>query len=276
MYGTLYLVATPIGNLSDITLRALDTLKAVDLIACEDTRHTRKLLNHFGITTRTISYHAHNERERSSELIQRLLDGGSVAIVSDAGTPGISDPGHDIVRAAIESGIDVVALPGAVAFVTAAVVSGLPTTNLLFAGFLPAKRGERRTRLSELAGIAATLVLYEAPHRLERSLRDCLDVLGDRRASLSREMTKIHEETIRGSISDILATAGGRELKGEVVICIGPGEQPQSSRPVGELASRVAELEAAGFDRKTAMKTAAREFGLSKSAAYRELLGSSN
>ena len=192
MPGTLYLVATPIGNLQDITLRALETLRVVDLIACEDTRHTRNLLNHFRISNRTVSYHEHNEQERAEELADRLIRGESIAIVSDAGTPGICDPGFRIVQRAIEIGAPVVPIPGPAAFVNAVVASGIATDSLFFGGFLPAKKGERRKRLEELRDIPATLVFYEAPHRLARSLLDCYEVLGDRQASVARELTKLH------------------------------------------------------------------------------------
>src|SRR5260221_10023576 len=178
MPGTLYLVATPIGNLQDITLRAIETLRSVDLIACEDTRHTRNLLNHFRISNRTVSYHEHNEQERAEELADRLVAGESIAIVADAGTPGICDPGFRIVQRAIEIGAPIVPIPGAAAFVSAAVVSGLATDSIFFCGFFPAKKGERRKRLEEVANIPATLIFYEAPHRLAKSLVDCLEILG--------------------------------------------------------------------------------------------------
>lgn len=206
MPGTLYLVATPIGNLQDITQRALDTLRSVDVIACEDTRHTRNLLTHFRISNRTVSYHEHNELERAEEFVDRLVRGESIAIVSDAGTPGICDPGFRIVQRAIEIGASVVPIPGAVAFVNAAVASGLAAESLFFGGFLPSKKGERRKRLEEIRDIPATLVLYETPHRLVKSLNDCLDILGNRRAAVARELTKLHEEIARGTIAELIET----------------------------------------------------------------------
>ncbi len=197
----LYLVSTPIGNLEDITLRAVRVLKEVSLIACEDTRHTGRLLSHFGINKPTISYHEHNEQARAEELVQRLLGGESIAIVSDAGTPGISDPAYRIVTAAIERGITVIPVPGAVALIAGLTASGLPTDSFLFAGFLPHKKMARRTKLEELKAQRATLVCYEAPHRIRESLADALEIFGDRQATLARELTKLHEQFIRGKLS---------------------------------------------------------------------------
>ncbi len=272
MPGTLYLVATPIGNLQDITMRALDTLRKVDVIACEDTRHTRNLLNHFRISNRTVSYHEHNEQERAEELVDRLVRGESVAIVSDAGTPGICDPGFRIVQRAAEAGIAVVPIPGAVAFVNAVIVSGLPSDALFFGGFLPPKKGERRKRLEDIGKIPATLIFYEAPHRIAKSLADCADVLGDRRAAVVRELTKIHEETVRGTLSDLTAKFTGRVVKGEIVIVIEGGDTAVAPSPAAStvsLGDRIKELEAQGMDNKAALKKAAKEFGMSKSEAYR-------
>lgn len=277
MPGTLYLVATPIGNLADITHRALDVLRSVDVIACEDTRHTRKLLNHYGIANRLVSYHEHNEAERAQQLAGMLTEGKSVAVVSDAGTPAINDPGYRIVRAAIELGVRVEPVPGASAFVAAAAASGLPTDAIFFGGFLPARKGERRTRLSEAAGIPATLVFYEAPHRMTAALRDCLEILGDRLAVVARELTKIHEEFIRGSLSELVTRAIASPIKGEIVLLIDRGSTSVPRRPEGSgvsLAGRVAELEAGGADRKAALKQAAKEFGLTRSEAYRQLQNS--
>ncbi len=199
MPGTLYLVATPIGNLADISSRALQTLEAVDFIACEDTRHTGKLLNHFGIKKKLVSYHEHNENARTEEFAELLKQGKSIAVVSDAGTPAICDPALRVVQKAHEIGAKVVAIPGAVAFVNALVVSGLPTDSVFFGGFLPSKKTERRKRLSEVSAIPATLLFYETPHRLSKSLIDCLENLGNRKAAVVREMTKIHEEIILGN-----------------------------------------------------------------------------
>lgn len=272
--GKLFIVSTPIGNLGDISSRALEVLSSVDLIACEDTRHTQKLLNHFGIKKKTISYHEHNERERSDELAKMLISGSTVALVSDAGTPGISDPGNELVKRAIELGIEVTPIPGAAAFAAAASASGLPTDKIFFEGFLPAKRTERRKRLTELRPIGATLIFYEAPHRIASTLTDCFDILGNRWASLARELTKVHEEFLRGKISSIISTVSSAKARGEYVLIIDREresdlERPSIGRPL--ISERIAELEAAGDDRRTALKKAAKEYGLSRSEAYRKL-----
>ncbi len=272
MPGTLYLVATPIGNLQDITLRALETLRTVDLIACEDTRHTRNLLNHFRISNRTISYHEHNELERAEDLVDRLIAGESIAIVSDAGTPGICDPGFRIVQRAIEAGASVVPIPGAVAFVNAVIASGLATDSWFFGGFLPAKKGERRKRLEDVRAIPATLVFYEAPHRLARSLADCYEVLGDRLATVARELTKLHEEIVRGNLSELTQKYLKEKVKGEIVLVIEKGKDQNLQRENAQtitIAQRVAQLENEGLDPKAALKKAAKEFGMSRSEAYR-------
>lgn len=272
MPGTLYLVATPIGNLQDMTLRAIETLRTVDLIACEDTRHTIKLLNHFRISNKLISYHEHNEQERAEEFADRLVQGESIAIVSDAGTPGICDPAFRIVRRAIEIGAAVVPIPGAVAFVDAVIGSGLATDSIFFSGFLPAKKSERLRRLGEIADIPATLVLYETPHRLGKSLADCLEVLGDRQAAVARELTKLHEEFARGSLSELAERFGKTPTKGEIVLVIDraqPGAMVHDGPNPKSLSKRLIELENEGLDPKTALKKAAKEFGLSKSEAYR-------
>ncbi len=273
MLGTLYLVATPIGNLQDITLRALETLRTVDLIACEDTRHTRNLLNHFRISNRTVSYHEHNEQERTEELVDRLTNGESIAIVSDAGTPGICDPGFRIVQRAIEIGASVIPIPGAAAFVNAAVASGIASDSIFFGGFLPSKKGERRKRLEEVGNIPATLVFYEAPHRLVKSLVDCHEVLGDRQASIARELTKLHEEIVRGSLSKLAQTYSKLKVKGEIVLVIERGKSNVFRREAASnisLAERIAQLESEGIDPKSALKKAAKEFGMNKSEAYRQ------
>ena len=270
MPGTLYLVATPIGNLQDISLRAIEVLRAVDLIACEDTRHTRKLLTHFRISNALTSYHEHNEFERAEELGDRLLKGESIAIVSDAGTPGICDPSFRIVQRAHEIGAKVEPIPGAVAFVSAVVASGLATDSIFFGGFLPSKKGERRKRLEEVCDIPATLVFYETPHRLQKSLADCLDVLGDRSASIARELTKLHEEIATGDLSELLNKFSKVTVRGEIVLVIDRGEKAVvANADTASLPARVKELENDGNDHKTALKRAAKEFGLSKSKAYR-------
>lgn len=276
MPGTLYIVATPIGNLEDITQRALRILREVDLIACEDTRHTKKLLNHFGINTKTISYHEHNERERAEELCANLESGKSVALVSDAGTPLISDPGFRIVKAAIEKGISVMPVPGAAALVTALTASGLPTDQCYFAGFLPPRLNARRAKLEEIAAVPATLVFYEAPHRIAATLRDALDVLGDREAVVARELTKLHEEFVRGRLSKLAERFSQTEnIRGEIVLIISgasndraaPSEVSGSS--VRKLAERIDKLISEGVESKVALKTAARELGLKRDEAYR-------
>jgi 16S rRNA (cytidine1402-2'-O)-methyltransferase len=275
MPATLYLVATPIGNLADITQRAIETLRGVDIIACEDTRHTRKLLGHLGITGRLVSYHEHNETARAAELAAMLAEGKSVAVVSDAGTPGINDPGYRIVRAAIEIGARVESVPGPAAFVAAVVASGLATDAIFFGGFLPSRKGERRSRLAEAAAIPATLVFYETPHRVAPALADCLDVLGDRQAVIARELTKLYEEFIRGSLSELAARVKAAPIKGEIVLLIDRGTDINAGvYDPSTLADRVTELEAAGTDRKAALKQAAKEFGMSRSEAYRRLQNS--
>ncbi len=274
MHGTLYLVATPIGNLADISKRAIETLQTVDLIACEDTRHTGKLLNHYGIKKKLVSYHEHNEQARTEELAELLTQGKSIAVVSDAGTPAICDPALIIVRKAHEIGAKVTAIPGAVAFVNALIVSGLPTDSLFFGGFLPSKKNDRRKRLQDVKGIPATLLFYETPHRLTKSLADCLDILGNRTAAVVREITKLHEEIVLGTLEELVEKLSQTSVKGEIVLVIdrheiqNPKSEPQSPKSI---VSRVAELEAVGIDRKLALKKAAKEFGLPRSEAYRIL-----
>ncbi|MCA1607646.1 MAG: 16S rRNA (cytidine(1402)-2'-O)-methyltransferase [Acidobacteria bacterium] len=277
MHGTLYLVATPIGNLDDITLRAIKVLGDVNLIACEDTRHTRKLLTHFGINTRTISYHEHNERERAAELFERLSNGESVAVVSDAGTPGISDPGFRLVQLAIENDIRVVPVPGAAAFVNALVASGIPTDEFFFAGFLPSRTSARRARLKELQSLPATLIFYEAPHRLSASLRDASEILGHRKAVVARELTKVHEEIARGSLGELASRYESESVRGEIVLVIerasAETETVSTNRRVSEL---VDSFESEGMDHRAALKKAARELGLSRDEAYRRLTAERN
>ena len=274
MGGTLYLVATPIGNLEDITLRALRVLREVDLIACEDTRHTRKLLSHYEISRPTISYHEHNERERASLLVARLEAGENIALVSDAGMPLISDPGHRLVREAILRGINVVPVPGPSALIAALAASGLPAVEFTFAGFLPPKRGARRARLAELAASPATLIFYEAPHRLRESLADAYDMLGDRQCVIARELTKVHEEIARGMLSEMAALACERPLKGEIVLLLGPAVGDNRLKPVqGSISEEVEEImRSEGLDRKSALKRVARLRGITRSEAYRRMV----
>ena len=276
----LYLVATPIGNLGDITLRALDVLKRVDCIACEDTRQTQKLLNHFSITTPTVSCHQHNERHRAVELIESLKSGGRVALVSDAGMPGISDPGTWLAAEVIAAGVPVIPIPGANAALSALIASGLPTNEFHFLGFLPEKAGARRTRLEDLASqprtSPQTLIFYEAPHRILDTLTDIESIWGSEfRVVAGRELTKLHEEFLRGTVAEVRGNLAARDrIRGEFVLLV---EVParSSAHPVTStesIAARVARLQAdAGIDEKEALKRLARELGQSKSELYREL-----
>lgn len=274
--GTLYLVGTPIGNLEDITLRALRTLKEVDLVACEDTRQTQKLLNHYGIEKRTVSYHEHNELERAAELIVHLEKGDNVAVVSDAGMPGVSDPGYRLVALAVRHHIRVVPIPGASAFLSALVASGLPTDSFRFGGFLPAKEGARRTLLEGIRTLPRTQIFYEAPHRIVETLRDVVEVLGaERHVVVAREVTKLHEEFLRGRASQVLSQLEGRGeggVKGEITLIIDKApESAPAQLSVNNVAQRVRELMRADhLEEKNALKQAAKEFGLSKSEVYRE------
>jgi 16S rRNA (cytidine1402-2'-O)-methyltransferase len=273
MPGTLYLVATPIGNLADITHRALQVLKDVDLIACEDTRHTRKLLNHYGIDTKTISYHEHNEHQREAHLIDLLKQGSDVAVVSDAGTPSISDPGFRLVRAAIESDVPVVPVPGPSAMLSALIAAGLPTDEFFFAGFLPSKANARRARLAALQAIPGTLIFYEAPHRLADTLKDAYEILGEREAVVARELTKLHEEIRRGKLSELTADyAEKKDIRGEIVVLIDRTVISAAKNEATSIASLVEHFEHDGLDHRAALKKAARELGLSRAEAYRRLL----
>jgi 16S rRNA (cytidine1402-2'-O)-methyltransferase len=273
---TLYLVATPIGNLEDITLRALRVLKEVDLIACEDTRQTQKLLNHYGISTRTISYHEHNEMTRAAELIVDLEQGTRIAMVTDAGMPGISDPGFRLIALAIRHHVPVIPIPGATAFLAALVASGLPTDSFRFSGFLPAKAGARRSLLESIKHSPRTQVFYEAPHRLLDALKDLVEVLGpDRHVVIAREVTKVHEEFLRGRANEILDTLKSRaEIKGEITLIIGKAEESnaKTESPPATIRQRVEQIMSAEkLDEKAALKKLAKEMGVSKSEAYREL-----
>jgi 16S rRNA (cytidine1402-2'-O)-methyltransferase len=281
----LYLVATPIGNLGDVTLRALDVLRRADRIACEDTRQTQKLLNHFEIKTPTVSCHQHNEHERAAELIEALLAGGRIAMVSDAGMPGISDPGSWLVTEAISAGIAVIPIPGANAALSALVASGLATDEFHFIGFLPEKAGARRTRLEALAAEAQknqsprTLVFYEAPHRILETLADLEAVFGaELRVVLARELTKIHEEFLRCTVAEARRELAGRDrIRGEFTLLVEarPRTAAEGEAATGaplRIADRVARLQAEnGIDEKEALKRLARELGRSKSELYREL-----
>src|SRR6202451_1441196 len=286
----LYLVATPIGNLEDITLRALRVLKEVDQIACEDTRQTQKLLNHYGITTRTISYHEHNEMTRAAELVKQMQAGASVALVTDAGMPGISDPGFRLISLAIQHHLLVVPIPGASAFLAALVASGLPTDSFRFSGFLPAKRGERRAALEAIKTSPRTQVFYETPHRIVEALADIVEVLGStRHVVIAREVTKLHEEFLRGRVSEVLETLKARDaVKGEITVMIGKpkevglsvhSDHVETGDHVGKgalarpsLRQRVQQIMSEDkVDEKSALKKVAKERGISKSEVYREL-----
>jgi len=278
--AALYLVGTPIGNLEDITLRALRVLKEVDVIACEDTRQTQKLLNHYAIATRTTSYHEHNEAAKAVELVNQMRQGASVALVTDAGMPGISDPGYRLIKLAIQQCVPVVPIPGASAFLSALVASGLPTDSFRFSGFLPAKRGERRAALEAIKNSPRTQVFYEAPHRVVEALEDVCEVLGDARTVvIAREVTKLHEEFLRGRAGEVLEKLKAREVvKGEITLLIGKAEEinarVEASDPGRRLSvkQRVEQIMAEEkVDEKAALKKLAKERGISKSEAYREL-----
>ncbi len=269
----LYLVATPIGNLEDITLRALRVLRSVSRIACEDTRQTQKLLNHFEIRTPTVSYHMHNEGSRTEELIADLKQGARIAVVSDAGTPGIADPGSQIAAAAIEAGIDVFPIPGANAAINGLIASGLPAENFTFHGFLPSKAGQRRTLLEELPRGTSTHIFYETPHRVLDALADIEAVFGPaQHVVLARELTKLHEEFLRGPAAELRSQLASRPLvRGEFVLLFAPRPAAAASQP-RSVAAEVADLmHSAGLSEKDALKRIARERGLSKSEVYREL-----
>jgi 16S rRNA (cytidine1402-2'-O)-methyltransferase len=276
MPGTLYVVATPIGNLADLTHRAIQILNDVDLIACEDTRHTRKLLQYYGITTRTVSYHEHNEQQRATELIALLKEGKDVGVVSDAGTPGISDPGFRLVRLAIEQSVPVVSAPGPSALITALVASGLPTDEFFFGGFLPARSGARQARLNELRSVPGTLIFYEAPHRLAATLKDAREILGEREAVVARELTKLHEEVRRGRLSELATHYSVEENpRGEIVLLIDRNAiqmDAPASDPTKTVVALVQRFENDGLDHRAALKKAARELGLSRAEAYRRLV----
>jgi 16S rRNA (cytidine1402-2'-O)-methyltransferase len=272
---SLYLVATPIGNLEDITLRALRVLKEVDLIACEDTRQTLKLLSHYGIKTRLVSYHEHNEMTKAAELVVDLEGGAKIALVTDAGMPGISDPGFHLIALAIRHHVPVVPIPGASAFLAALVASGLPTDSFRFSGFLPAKSGQRRKLLESVKDTPRTQVFYEAPHRLLATLADVVEVLGNNRhIVVAREVTKIHEEFLRGRATEVLDQLKSRgDVKGEITLLIAKPEaqdlKPETSNL--SLAQRVREIMAEEeVDEKAALKKVAKERGIGKSEAYRE------
>lgn len=270
----LYLVATPIGNLEDMTLRALRVLRSVDRIACEDTRQTQKLLNHFGIKTPTVSYHMHNEGSRSEELMAELKAGARIAVVSDAGTPGIADPGGQIAAAAITADVPVFPVPGANAAISALIASGLGTEQFTFHGFLPAKAGARKTSLEALPKDSSTHIFYEAPHRILDTLADVETVFGTGlQIVVARELTKLHEEFLRGTVGELRTALESRSsVRGEIVLLMALSEVQGDSTPSGSIATEVAALIAMkGLTEMAALKRVAKERGLGKSEAYREL-----
>jgi 16S rRNA (cytidine1402-2'-O)-methyltransferase len=279
--GCLYVVATPIGNLEDITLRALRILKEADAVACEDTRQTLKLLSHFGIQKRLISYHEHNEITRAPEIVIELEQGAKIALVSDAGTPAISDPGHRLVSLCVRHGIEVVPIPGASAFVAALAASGMPVEEFAFVGFLPSRQSARRKALRELAAEKRTLALYEAPHRLSDTLEDALEILGNRPVVVAREITKMYEEFLRGHLQDVAATVRKKLVRGEITLLIGAADGLTPQAESAEKAAAATEplshrvdaiMKEIGVDKKAALKQAARERGLTRREAYKQLL----
>lgn len=273
--GTLYLVATPIGNLEDISPRALRILQEVDLIACEDTRYTSRLLTRYGIDTPRKSYHEFNEQRRTMQLLKQLHEGAQIALVSDSGTPLVSDPGYEIVSACRKEGIQVIPIPGPSALITALIGSGLPTDSFFFAGFLPARSSQRKRRLEEVAPVPATLIFYEAPHRLLASLTDMIVVLGSRQAAVARELTKLHEEFLYGTLPELLDLLQTREkIQGEIVIVVQRGEAvaEQVVFPDSILSHLEEEMQKTGLARNEALKSVARQRGISRKQAYRMIL----
>lgn len=272
MAGTLYIVATPIGNLEDITLRALRVLKEADLIAAEDTRHTKKLLTHYGIDRPLTSYHEHNERTKAAVLVDRLSSGCRIALVSDSGTPTLSDPGYRLVQEAIKAGVNVVPVPGPSALTAVMSVSGLPTDRFVFEGFLPAKKGERRNKISALKGEKRTLVFYEAPHRLRESLGDLLEILSDREIVLGREVTKVYEEFIRGRLSEVRAQVEHNAPRGEITIVV-KGAERESVPGEDLLRAEIQRLQRKGLRVKEIAGLLGEKFSCSKREVYRLALG---
>jgi len=268
MAGLLYVVATPIGNLEDITLRALRVLKEVDVIAAEDTRHTQKLLAHYNIRTPLVSYHEHNEKSRARELVNELKSGKTIALVTDAGMPAISDPGYRLIVEAIAAGIRIVPIPGASALSTALAASGLPTDRFVFEGFLSAKQKERRSRLQELSGEARTLVFYEAPHRLLESLGDMRDLLGDREIVIARELTKLHEEFLRGPVSAAIEKFSATEARGEITLLV-RGARESTAISAERLKAEIGQLKAQGLRVKEIAEMLGEKYAVAKRDVYR-------
>ena len=268
----LYIVATPIGNLGDITVRALEVLRSVDIIAAEDTRHTRKLLSHYNISTKLISYYEHKKREKGELVIKKLMEGNNVALVSDAGMPAISDPGEDLVRLCIENDIKYTVVPGASAIITALVMSGFSASNFSFEGFLTVKKSGKTAHLERIKHDSRTLVFYEAPHKLVKTLNDMLSVLGDRNIALCRELTKKYEEVIRGRISYVISLFDEKEPKGEFVIVVEGAKEIAEAEFEQNAADEVDSLVSSGTDKKTAIKQVAKKRGLSKRDVYSEYI----
>jgi 16S rRNA (cytidine1402-2'-O)-methyltransferase len=272
MPGILYIVATPIGNLEDMTLRAIRALKEADVIAAEDTRHTQVLLKHFAINTPLTSYHEHNERAKTGQLVTRLERGESIALVSDAGTPAISDPGYRLVVAAIGAGIRVIPIAGPSALIAALSAAGLPTDGFDFRGFLPARKQERRSKLQELRDGRYTMVFYETPHRLQESLDDVREILGDRRMVLAREVTKLHEEFLRGRISEVIGEVSRREIRGEMTLVI-EGCSDSNAASEEALLDEIDNLKGEGMRIKEIAEIIGEKYGYSKREIYRLALG---
>ena len=270
--GTLYLCATPIGNLEDLTPRAMRMLKEADIIAAEDTRHTRQLMTHFDLHGHLISYHEHNKEKQGPLLIKRLLEGENIALVSDAGFPGIADPGELLVRQAIEENITVVPVPGANAALSGLVASGLPSATFFFGGFLPKSKKNRRLQLEEWQNIPGTIIFYEAPHRIKAVLQDIAEAWGDRSVVLAREITKIHEEFFRGTISSALAHLAEKEPRGEFVIILGAGQKAEVLLPQEDPLVKVRMLMAEGIQKKEALAVVAKEYKVPKRELYNKLL----
>ncbi|MBI3649032.1 MAG: 16S rRNA (cytidine(1402)-2'-O)-methyltransferase [Actinobacteria bacterium] len=269
--GRLFLVGTPIGNLGDMTDRARETLASVDVVAAEDTRRTGRLLAHFGVEARLVSFFEGNERERTAQLLEALREGSDVAVVTDGGMPSVSDPGYRLVRACAEDGIEVLVVPGPTAVIAALVVSGFPTDRFVFEGFLPKREGERARRLDALTLDPRTIVVFESPLRVQTLLRDVLVTLGDRRVALCRELTKVHEEVLRGRASEVLGRIADTELKGEVAVVI-EGAPRGSPSDVASLVDEARELAAGGMRKRDAAHAVAERHGVSANALYRALL----
>ena len=266
--GNLYIIATPIGNLEDITLRALKILKEVDLIAAEDTRHTLKLLNHYEISKPLISYHRHNEEVRTETLIKRLKEGQNIALVSDAGTPGICDPGEEVIKKCIEEGISVIPIPGACAMINALICSGISTNEFNFLGFLPLNKKLRREKLREIEESINTIIIYEAPHKISSTLKDLQEVINDRKLVLARELTKIHEEFIRGTIEEIIDKS--KDLKGEMIIIIEGKNMTEKENDLNQLTleEHYNYYQSQGLDKKEIIKKIAKDRNVNKNEIY--------